>query len=215
MEFGLNEILTMIDKVKSTELALFEYQDADTKIKIRGAKTGRSGRSARSSRRNVGMEMCQDAYGSLENETMGTPEDAYRNLRTGTMRAAEEVYGNSGSCAAGAAAEYAVAQQGNSFQNGSPVVSMQESPVPVVPEASGKPVVSPMVGTFYAAPSEGEEPFVKVGDTVKKGQTIGIVEAMKLMNEIESEYDGVVEEVFVANEQMVEYGQPLIRVREG
>jgi acetyl-CoA carboxylase biotin carboxyl carrier protein len=50
---------------------------------------------------------------------------------------------------------------------------------------------------------------------VKKGQTIGIVEAMKLMNEIESEYDGVVEEVFVANEQMVEYGQPLIRVREG
>ncbi|MCD7818973.1 MAG: acetyl-CoA carboxylase, biotin carboxyl carrier protein, partial [Lachnospiraceae bacterium] len=53
-------------------------------------------------------------------------------------------------------------------------------------------ITSMMVGTFYAAPSEDAEPFVQVGDTVKKGQTVGIVEAMKLMNEIESEYDGVV-----------------------
>jgi acetyl-CoA carboxylase biotin carboxyl carrier protein len=211
MEFGLNEILTMIDKVKSTELALFEYQDADMKIKIRGAKSDRSGRPARSSRRNAGMEMCGDAYGSLENEAMIATEEAYRNPGAGAVRAAEEAYRNPGNGAAG----YAAIQQGISVQNGSPVVSMQEYPIQVVPEASGKEVVSPMVGTFYAAPSEGEEPFVKVGDTVKKGQTIGIVEAMKLMNEIESEYDGVVEEVLVANEQMVEYGQPLIRVREG
>ena len=71
-----------------------------------------------------------------------------------------------------------------------------------------------MVGTFYTASAEGEEPFVRVGDKVKKGQVIGIVEAMKLMNEIESEYDGIVEAVLAANEQMVEYGQPLIRIRE-
>ncbi len=72
-----------------------------------------------------------------------------------------------------------------------------------------KTVKSPLVGTFYAAPSPEAETFVKVGDTVQKGQVLGIVEAMKLMNEIESEYDGVVEEILIGNEDMVEYGQPL------
>ena len=74
-------------------------------------------------------------------------------------------------------------------------------------------IESPMVGTFYAAASEEAEPFVKVGDTVKAGQTVGIVEAMKLMNEIEAECSGTVEEILVGNGQMVEYGQPLMRVR--
>lgn len=76
-----------------------------------------------------------------------------------------------------------------------------------------KVVKSPLVGTFYTAPSEDAEPFVDVGDSVKKGQVLAIVEAMKLMNEIESEYDGVVEEVLADNGQTVEYGQPLFRVR--
>ena len=74
-------------------------------------------------------------------------------------------------------------------------------------------VKAPLVGTFYAAPSEEAEPFVKAGDAVKKGQILGIIEAMKLMNEIESEYDGVVEAVLISNEQVVEYGQPLFRIR--
>ena len=77
----------------------------------------------------------------------------------------------------------------------------------------GKVVTSPLVGTFYAAPSEDADPYVKVGDTVKKGQVLAIVEAMKLMNEIESEYDGTVEEILVENAQGVEYGQPLFRIR--
>lgn len=77
---------------------------------------------------------------------------------------------------------------------------------------TGELVKSPLVGTFYAAPSENEPPFVQVGDQVRKGQTIGIVEAMKLMNEIESEYDGVVTEILVQNEETVEYGQPLFRI---
>lgn len=80
-------------------------------------------------------------------------------------------------------------------------------------EVSGKVVVSPLVGTFYAAPAEDAEPFVKAGDTVKKGQTLAIVEAMKLMNEIESDYDGVIEEILVENGQPVEYNQPLFRVK--
>lgn len=74
---------------------------------------------------------------------------------------------------------------------------------------TGKNVKSPLVGTFYAAPSPEAETFVKKGDTVKKGQVLGIVEAMKLMNEIESEYDGVVEDILIGNEDTVEYGQPL------
>lgn len=73
-------------------------------------------------------------------------------------------------------------------------------------------VTAPLVGTFYAAPKEGAEPFVSVGDTVKKGQVLGIIEAMKLMNEIECEYDGVVAAILVDNKEVVEYGQPLFRI---
>lgn len=76
----------------------------------------------------------------------------------------------------------------------------------------GNIVKSPLVGTFYTAPSEDAEPFVSVGSAVKKGQTMAIVEAMKLMNEIESDFDGTVAEVYVENGQAVEYGQPLFRI---
>lgn len=74
---------------------------------------------------------------------------------------------------------------------------------------SGNEMKSPLVGTFYSSPSPDAEPFVKVGDTVTKGQTLGIIEAMKLMNEIECEYDGVVREILVDDKDMVEYGQTL------
>ena len=92
-------------------------------------------------------------------------------------------------------------------------VSAQQEPEQRVEEKGGNVVKSPLVGTFYAAPSEDAQPFVKVGDTVKKGQTLAIVEAMKLMNEIESEFDGVVTEILVENEDNVEYGQPLFRIQ--
>ena len=89
----------------------------------------------------------------------------------------------------------------------------QQEPEQIAEEKGGNVVKSPLVGTFYAAPSEDAQPFVKVGDTVKKGQTLAIVEAMKLMNEIESECDGVVTEILVENEDNVEYGQPLFRIQ--
>lgn len=79
-------------------------------------------------------------------------------------------------------------------------------------EPKGSLVKSPLVGTFYAAPSEDAQPFVKVGDQVKKGQVLAIVEAMKLMNEIESEFDGEIAEIYVANGEAVEYGQSLFRI---
>ena len=85
-------------------------------------------------------------------------------------------------------------------------------PTPAAPEKKGQLVKSPLVGTFYNAPSPDSPAYVKVGDTVKKGQILGIIEAMKLMNEIESDYDGVVTEILIKNEETVEFGQPLFRI---
>lgn len=73
-------------------------------------------------------------------------------------------------------------------------------------------VTSPIVGTFYASAGPNAALFVEVGSKVKKGQVLCIIEAMKLMNEIESEVDGEIVEILVSNEQMVEYGQPLFRI---
>ncbi|EAH5999962.1 acetyl-CoA carboxylase biotin carboxyl carrier protein [Campylobacter coli] len=80
---------------------------------------------------------------------------------------------------------------------------------------SNKPSInSPMVGTFYQAPSPGAAPFVKVGSSVKKGDTIAIIEAMKIMNEIEAEFDCRIVEILVADGQPVEFGMPLFTVEK-
>jgi acetyl-CoA carboxylase biotin carboxyl carrier protein len=76
-------------------------------------------------------------------------------------------------------------------------------------------ITSPMVGSFYSAPSPEADSFVKVGDRVKKGQVVCIVEAMKLMNEIEADADGVVEEICLQNEAPVEFGTVLFRINKG
>ena len=94
-----------------------------------------------------------------------------------------------------------------------PAAAPQKQESETKSEVSGNVVKSPLVGTFYNAPSPDAEPYVKVGDTVKKGQVLAIVEAMKLMNEIESEFDGTVEKVLVSNEEVVEYGQPLFVIK--
>ena len=80
-------------------------------------------------------------------------------------------------------------------------------------EAAGKEISSPMVGVFYAAAAPGETPFVQVGDRVQKGDVLCIIEAMKLMNEISAEEDGVITEICVNNGDVVEFGQPLFRIR--
>ena len=76
----------------------------------------------------------------------------------------------------------------------------------------GKPLTSPMVGTFYSAPSPDADPFVKVGQTIKEGDVVCIVEAMKLMNEIESEFSGKIVEICVQDGQPVEFGQVLMYI---
>ena len=100
-----------------------------------------------------------------------------------------------------------------SAEMGKPNAEGDQVPGAAVEEkVAGNIVESPLVGTFYSAPAEDAESFVKVGDRVEKGQTLGIVEAMKLMNEIESDYSGTVAEILVNNQEGVEYGQPLFRI---
>jgi acetyl-CoA carboxylase biotin carboxyl carrier protein len=104
----------------------------------------------------------------------------------------------------------------------SPVEPPKDTP-PKVPSLASPPVVdlrweevkSPMVGTFYRAAGPDEAPFVEVGDRIRTGQTVCIIEAMKLMNEIEAEVSGQVIEILVMNGEPVEYGQPLMRINPG
>ena len=89
-----------------------------------------------------------------------------------------------------------------------PAVAAEPAAAPVAAEDT-RTINSPMVGTFYRAPSPGAKPFADVGQKVKAGDTVCIIEAMKLLNEIETEYDGVIKEILVENGQPVEFGQPL------
>ena len=101
------------------------------------------------------------------------------------------------------------------FNNNIPVVNEPEAPQVAPPGRSDlTEITSPMVGTFYRAAAPGEEPFVEVGNNVNVGQTICILEAMKLMNEIESEFNAEIVEILVENGTPVEFGQVLMRVKQ-
>ena len=94
---------------------------------------------------------------------------------------------------------------------GAPVTPAAPAETPAAPKApAGKAIKAPLVGTFYAAPSPDQPPFVQVGDTVKKGDVVLIIESMKLMNEVTSDVEGVVQEILVKNGDAVEYDQPLM-----
>ena len=99
------------------------------------------------------------------------------------------------------------------MQSGVPAPQNQPVAPENKPEPEGNVVKSPMVGTFYSKPSPTAEPFVKVGSKVKKGDTLCIIEAMKLMNEIESEFDGEVTEILLKDGDTVDYGKPLFIIK--
>ncbi len=107
---------------------------------------------------------------------------------------------------------------GSAVAYSAPAPALAPTPAPGLTPASAAAVVafqghvvkSPMVGTFYRSPSPGAKTFVEVGDTVKSGDTICIIEAMKLLNEIECDKDGVIKAILVENGQPVEYGEPLV-----
>jgi acetyl-CoA carboxylase biotin carboxyl carrier protein len=86
------------------------------------------------------------------------------------------------------------------------------APKAEAPKSAALEIKSPMVGTFYSAPEPGAKPYVSVGDRIRKGQIVCIIEAMKIMNELESEFDGVVREINVSDAHAVEYGQVLYRI---
>ncbi len=91
----------------------------------------------------------------------------------------------------------------------------EASSTPAVDDKKWVDITSPMVGTFYAAPAPDEDPFASVGDRISKGDTVCIIEAMKLMNEIEGEVTGQIMEISVQNGEPVEFGQVLMRVNPG
>lgn len=93
------------------------------------------------------------------------------------------------------------------------IETTKEKAVPKEPAEAANYIESPMVGTFYAASAPGKPPYVTVGSKVKKGDVVCIIEAMKLMNEVEAEVDGEIVEILVKNEELVEYGQPLFKIK--
>ena len=192
MNFQLEEILTVIDRVKEADLVLFEYQDADARIKIQGKQeTG-------------GIPAEEWTQGSRNGRI--SEEEWTQGSRNGRISEEELSQGSKGARmpeeelpqgSKGARISVERTQAGEAKEKAAGIYTQE----------------SPMVGTFYTAPSVDAEPFVKVGDVVKEGQTIGIVEAMKLMNEVNAGCSGIVEAIVAENEQMVEYGQPLIKIR--
>ena len=120
---------------------------------------------------------------------------------------------------AGSAAAITIDQRNNRTRPGSPAAAAPGGEAPAAGPAGGEDeielaiVKSPIVGTFYRSPEPTARAFVEVGDVVKKGQVLCIIEAMKLMNEIESDVAGEVSRVFVENGQPVEYGEPLFAIR--
>ena len=192
MNFQLEEILTVIDRVKEADLALFEYQDADARIKIQGKQEtgGIPAEEWTQGSRNGKISEEEWTQGSRNGRIS---EEKLSQSSKGARMPEEELPQGS----KGARISEERTQAGEAKEKAAGIYTQE----------------SPMVGTFYTAPSVDAEPFVKVGDVVKEGQTIGIVEAMKLMNEVNAGCSGIVEAMVAENEQMVEYGQPLIKIR--
>ena len=192
MNFQLEEILTVIDRVKEADLALFEYQDADARIKIQGKQEtgGIPAEEWTQGSRNGKISEEEWTQGSRNGRIS---EEKLSQSSKGARMPEEELPQGS----KGARISEERTQAGEAKEKAAGIYTQE----------------SPMVGTFYTAPSVDAEPFVKVGDVVKEGQTIGIVEAMKLMNEVNAGCSGIVEAIVAENEQMVEYGQPLIKLR--
>ena len=162
---NINEVKELIKLINDSDLAYFEYESGDSRIKMDKSLT-----------RNT--ELTPNKEASKEQKTQKT----YKETEVEKV-IKEEV--------------------------------KKEEKKDESKEVLGTIITSPMVGTFYESPSPDSESFVKLGDNVKKGQTLCIIEAMKLMNEIESDVSGEVIEILVKDGDMVEYGTPLFKIKEG
>jgi acetyl-CoA carboxylase biotin carboxyl carrier protein len=161
----------------------------------------------------------QSGIDSLEITRAGT---RIRVAKTPPPASVAMVAGGTGEAQRAAVAtsvEALVPASGGGAGGGNPAGGAGASPAapaaPAAPATNRVDVASPMVGTFYRAPAPEAPPYVEIGSHVRKGQTLCILEAMKLMNELEAEVDGVVREVLVGNGEPVEYGQVLFRIEPG
>lgn len=152
------------------------------------------------------------------NSVDGTPIGAAPDSLIGTVRELIAMMGKGGISELDlSTGDMTIRLRGQSLTSASPSVHQPPAGSGAADDADadeGHVVTSPMIGTYYSAPSPGDAPFVHVGDDVEVGQVVGIVEAMKIMNEIISDRAGVVLEVMVENAQPIEYGSPLIRLRD-
>lgn len=189
MSMKIEEILQLLDAVSKSEVTELDYKEGGTRLSLK--KTPQM------------IQVMQNAQ--PVNLVAATAEGSVAVSETG-LSDTSVISGSSRTMEANATEKRFAEPNGGDGRETSSVGSGKVE--------ERQKIVSPLVGTYYAAPAEDAEPYVKVGDYVEKGQVIAIVEAMKLMNEIESDFTGTVTEIFVENGQPVEYGQPLIAVKE-
>ncbi len=157
-----------------------------------------------------GVEVEMERGGGADPETQSRQTAAQTAAQTAVQTAAQPAEN-----AAAAEPVIRAAQPGGASENASERTSERASetaPERAQENPEGHYVTAPLVGTFYASPTPDAPAFVKAGDSVKKGDVLCIVEAMKFMNEITSEFDGTVAEILAKDQAMVEYGQPLFRI---
>lgn len=197
----LENVLKLIDAVSESKLTSFALDDGSVKLSFEADRN--EGNTFKIQTDTVNAQIAGNAAvgGQIAAGANVTGDGAALGMTSGValeVLSGGETTAVTASDAAGAASVNAGGQSWTAAAAGSGQGVV-----------SGNVVNSPLVGIFYSAASPDDEPFVKVGDTVKKGQVLGIVEAMKLMNEIESDFDGVVKQILIDNEQMVEFGQPM------
>lgn len=212
MEF--NQILELIDHVSASELTAFTYETDDLTLTMEHGKpqiiqgvmgeTVENIPAAEIAGGKVRRAAVQGRIAAGQMNAASTANFPVEGNQAAEMLETERQ--NNQSAAAASAVQGNSSQSETAFQDKT-ATSEDAS------DQSGNLVTSPLVGTFYAAPSQDLPPYVQVGDKVKKGQVLAIVEAMKLMNEIESDFDGEIAEIYVENGKPVEYGQKLFRIK--
>lgn len=194
-----NQVLELIRAVSDSELTAFQYEEGNQKILMQAGNVAWNGMQPIGMMPGGAVQPIGAVPGGImQLEGIGPVGSA---VGSNTQNHAQA--GSSASNSSGAAQQPASQE---TVKNDESVINGSNAP------QGGNLLKAPLVGTFYTAPSEDAEPYVRVGDHVKKGQVLAIVEAMKLMNEIESEFDGVVTEILAENGKGVEYGQPLFRI---
>lgn len=208
MEF--ENILKLIDSVSNSGLSVFSLEQGDTKLVLETVRKPSAQEIAMAHEQAAGIVSAYGQAGETVLENSSDITSGSVSHKSSSRMSGNEPDINEGRASA-AGNEPDVTKNralGNAPDKASDNTS--DKSFDELSEDDGVIVKSPLVGIFYNAPSPDDKPYVSVGDHVKKGQVIGIIEAMKLMNEIEAEADGVVTKIYLENGQTAEYGEPVI-----